>query len=151
MFSKILAGYDGSSHATRALAVAIEVAGRFHAELTLATVRPGPPDNSSAAVAHLYPVGESARPLGVVVDETRERALSQGATGVSSVVLHGDTVDVLVDFLERNRFDLVVVGTRGLTPGRRLFLGSVSSALIDRAPCPVLVVRPARRASARPR
>ncbi len=149
MFGKILVGYDGSAHATRALSVAVEVAGKFGASLTIAVVRPDEPGAAAAGVDHLYPVGEGARSLGVVADEVRERALAAGASAVDSVVLHGETVEQLVDYLERNRYDLVVVGTRGLTPGRRLILGSVSSSLVDRAPCPVLVARPARRPSAR--
>jgi nucleotide-binding universal stress UspA family protein len=149
MFAKVLVGYDGSTPSSRALAVAIEVAGKFGASLTVAVVRPGPPDAAAAGVDHLYPVGEGARALGVVVDEVRERATSAGATAVDSVVLHGETVEQLVDYLQRNRYDLAVVGSRGLTPGRRLLMGSVSSSLVDRAPCPVLVVRPSRRLGAR--
>ena len=44
--------------------------------------------------------------------------------------------------LEQNPTDLLVVGSRGLSAARRLLLGSVSTALVNHAPCPVLVVRP---------
>jgi nucleotide-binding universal stress UspA family protein len=37
--------------------------------------------------------------------------------------------------------DLVVVGSRGLNPIQRLLLGSVSSKVVHRAECDVLVVR----------
>jgi nucleotide-binding universal stress UspA family protein len=151
MFQKVLVGYDGSSSSAQALAVAVEVVGRFRAALTVAVVRPGEADAASAGVDHLYPVGEGARALGIIVDELREKALAAGATAVDSVVLHGETVAQLVDYLERNRYDLAIVGSRGLTPGRRLLMGSTSSSLVDRAPCPVLVVRPSRRLAARGR
>ncbi|MGD0250951.1 MAG: universal stress protein [Thermoplasmata archaeon] len=35
-----------------------------------------------------------------------------------------------------------MVGSRGLSTARRILLGSVSTALVNHAPCPVLVVRP---------
>jgi nucleotide-binding universal stress UspA family protein len=76
------------------------------------------------------------------LEEFRERALSQGARDVEPVTLHGEVLDSLLAYLARNPQDLVVVGSRGLTPGRRLLLGSVSSGLVNSAHCPVLVVRP---------
>jgi nucleotide-binding universal stress UspA family protein len=36
--------------------------------------------------------------------------------------------------------DLLVCGSRGRGPVRRLLLGSVSTALMAKAPCPILVV-----------
>ena len=36
--------------------------------------------------------------------------------------------------------DLLVVGSRGYGPLRRVLLGSVSSELMHSAPCPVMVV-----------
>jgi nucleotide-binding universal stress UspA family protein len=37
--------------------------------------------------------------------------------------------------------DLIVVGSRGLNPVQRILLGSVSSKVVHRAECDVLVVR----------
>eukprot|EP00276_Gloeochaete_wittrockiana_P005041 CAMPEP_0184652912 /NCGR_PEP_ID=MMETSP0308-20130426/10627_1 /TAXON_ID=38269 /ORGANISM="Gloeochaete witrockiana, Strain SAG 46.84" /LENGTH=543 /DNA_ID=CAMNT_0027088073 /DNA_START=320 /DNA_END=1951 /DNA_ORIENTATION=+ len=38
--------------------------------------------------------------------------------------------------------DLLVVGSRGLNPAQRLLLGSVSTSLVQKADCPVMVVKP---------
>src|SRR6185436_11468644 len=40
------------------------------------------------------------------------------------------------------RADLLVMGTRGLGPVKRLFLGSVASQIVPKAACPVFVARP---------
>jgi nucleotide-binding universal stress UspA family protein len=40
-----------------------------------------------------------------------------------------------------NDTDLIIVGSRGLNPIQRMLLGSVSSKVVHRAPCDVLVVR----------
>ncbi len=43
------------------------------------------------------------------------------------------------------RADLIVIGTRGGHRLRRLLFGSTTEAVIQRAPCPVLAVRPGQR------
>jgi nucleotide-binding universal stress UspA family protein len=57
------------------------------------------------------------------------------------VFIQGDVVPALITFLNGNPHDLAVTGSRGLTRGQRLLLGSVSAGLVGEAPCPVLVVR----------
>ncbi len=54
-------------------------------------------------------------------------------------LLEGDTVDELAA-LDDREIDLLVCGSRGYGPVRRVLLGGVSSRLIRRAACPVVVV-----------
>ena len=56
-------------------------------------------------------------------------------------VLDGRPATGIVSEAERIEADLIVMGARGLSAVRRLLLGSVSSEVVDHAPCPVLVVR----------
>jgi nucleotide-binding universal stress UspA family protein len=56
-------------------------------------------------------------------------------------VMRGRPADVIVHLAERVGADLIVVGSRGLGRLDYALLGSVSEAVIDRAPCPVLVAR----------
>ena len=142
MFERILVGFDGSVHARRAVQVASEIAGRFQAKLTIAVVRPTPPGEAAARLEALVPISEDGRTLATMLEEMRDRALLQGARVVEPVMLHGEVLESLLEYLGRNPQDLVVVGSRGLSPGRRLLLGSVSSGLVNAALCPVLVVRP---------
>jgi len=142
MFERILAGFDGSVHSRRAVQVAAEIAGRFHSSLTIAVVRPTLQGETVARLEALVPISEDGRTLVSLLDEVREQALTRGARVVELVTLHGEVLDSLLSFLQRSPHDLLVVGSRGLTPGRRFLLGSVSSGLVNSARCPVLVVRP---------
>lgn len=56
-------------------------------------------------------------------------------------VLEGRPATEIVAEAARFGADLIVVGARGLSTVRRLLVGSVSSEVVDHAPCPVLVAR----------
>jgi len=144
MFGKLLVGFDGSHHSQRALQAAIEIAERFHSSITVAIVRPEGSGAADPLLANLVPFGDEGRTVAGLLDEAREKALARGVPSFRTVDLHGDVADALLSFLEQDHQDLVIVGSRGLTPGRRLLMGSVSSSLVNDAPCPVLVVRPPR-------
>ena len=58
-----------------------------------------------------------------------------------SHLLHGPPIDAILDLCEELRPGLVTVGSRGLGPVRRMFVGSVSEGVVHHARCPVLVVR----------
>ena len=54
-------------------------------------------------------------------------------------LLEGDTVDALAA-LDDHEFDLLVCGSRGYGPLRRVLLGGVLRKLIRRAACPVVIM-----------
>jgi nucleotide-binding universal stress UspA family protein len=142
MLRKIVVAVDGSENADRALTMAADLAGRYGAALTIVTVIP-----PMVIPAYGGPVYEPPSPesMQTVYDELlasrKERVQSPRIPKVEAVRREGIVVEELVSFLEKEMPDLFVVGSRGLSAGRRLFLGSVSDALVHHAPCPVLVVR----------
>jgi nucleotide-binding universal stress UspA family protein len=73
--------------------------------------------------------------------EALDRALAGLPDGVpaSGELLYGEVVDELSVVGERG-VDLLVCGSRGYGPVRRVLLGTVSSALVRQASIPVLVV-----------
>jgi nucleotide-binding universal stress UspA family protein len=58
-----------------------------------------------------------------------------------TMVIAGFARDVIVQYAESVKAELVVVGTHGRSGLQRLTLGSTAAAVIDSAPCSVLVVR----------
>jgi nucleotide-binding universal stress UspA family protein len=53
----------------------------------------------------------------------------------------GDPASMIIDEAERQDVDFIFMGSRGLNAVQRFLLGSVSSKVVHRAPCDVLVVR----------
>jgi nucleotide-binding universal stress UspA family protein len=138
----VLVAVDGTPHGTRAFHAGVEVAQRFGSSLTLASVLPTASAGSDPYLESLVPLGDEAKTLRVQLEEAEREARTKGVASVQTVYLRGKVVEALLTYLGDHPQDLIVVGSRGLTRGSRLIMGSVSSELASLSPCPVLVVRP---------
>jgi nucleotide-binding universal stress UspA family protein len=61
---------------------------------------------------------------------------------VTRTVVRGCAHREIVEFAATKGADLIVMGTHGYGPLRRLLLGSVTERVLRTAPCPVMAVRP---------
>jgi len=78
--------------------------------------------------------------------QTTASFLTAAGREVDGVVGTGRAADVVIDECSGFKPDLLVVGSRGRGGIATTVLGSVSAELVDRSPCPVLVVRTNRLA-----
>jgi len=142
-FASIVVAIDGSPNSEEALAAAVDLAGRYGSELTIVTVAPLVPVYMPSGNTYLGPTiaHVDTAQYRELVDAAVKQAQEGGVTAVTGVCLEGVVVDEILAFLDSHSTDLVVVGSRGLSAAKRLLIGSVSSALVTHAPCPVLVVR----------
>jgi nucleotide-binding universal stress UspA family protein len=142
MVERIVVAVDGSDNAERALVMAADLATRYQASLTIVTVVPPQTIPSYGAPMFIPPdPGAIHAVYDQVLAKSREKIKAARLSHIETVKLEGIIVEELVAYLEKVKPDLLVMGSRGLSTGRRLFLGSVSDALVHHAPCPVLVVR----------
>ena len=74
----------------------------------------------------------------------REIRSARSDVGIEAILVRGRPASVIVDEARDMPADLVVVGHRGHGPWESMLLGSVSSEVVDHAPCPVLVARDER-------
>ena len=65
----------------------------------------------------------------------------QGLSSHKQVTVEGNPAEKILEFADRLKADLIAMGSHGLTGVLRLVLGSVSSKVLDRAKCAVLIVR----------
>jgi nucleotide-binding universal stress UspA family protein len=137
---RIGVAYIDSPEAREAVRVAGELAAKTNATLTLYTVVApraeifAPIVGRDAEEAFLATVREDARKA---LDEALA-ALPEGVQA-NEELLEGDVVEVLAA-LDEHEIDLLVCGSRGYGPVRRVLLGGVLRKLIRRAACPVVVV-----------
>jgi nucleotide-binding universal stress UspA family protein len=81
---------------------------------------------------------EAEQQLARYGEDLRNRGLE-----VEEIVREGYPATVIVDEANNLEADLVVIGTHGHTGFKHLLLGSVAERVVQKAPCPVLTVKPA--------
>ena len=142
MFDHIVVAYDGSECARAGFDFAVKLAAKVDGRVTLVQAMESPYDALMRApepipgLEELLKKDEAAR----IEDLTAVAATAPDGAAVTVEVLHGKAGPALVEFLDRVDPDLVVAGTRGLGVTRFL-LGSVSSQLLEQAPCDLLLFR----------
>lgn len=132
---RIVVGYDGSESAKRALERAADHAGNADRVVVVAAAEPHARTGIETG-SHLDPSEIHQRRSDL---EEAQRFLSERGIDAEPVEAQGDPGAVIVEAAKDA--DLIVVGSRGLNPVQRLLLGSVSSKVVHRAECDVLVVR----------
>jgi nucleotide-binding universal stress UspA family protein len=141
---KILVPVDGSKHAEEALYTAIEMLKRKDGELFVLTVVPSFEsfDLELSAVGREHLKRDFEEKGGRVVNRSCDIATGEGVKVHCKAEVSATNVpDAIVAFAEREQVDLVVIGSRGLSPASRFRMGSVASKVVRHAPCSVYVVK----------
>jgi nucleotide-binding universal stress UspA family protein len=156
LFKKILVAVDGSESATRAANAALELADKLKADLiilhavsppstvyktglpSMASMAPPPPSQSEIDEYYAYAKRVATGIMSGTISEAKRRGVK-----VKSEIVEGvaSTVETIINHASKENVDMIVVGTRGLGGFRKLLIGSVSSAVVTHASCPVLIVR----------
>jgi nucleotide-binding universal stress UspA family protein len=138
----IIVGIDGSASSHNALEWAVNEAAVRRTPLTVLTVNQALAGNWGDAVP--YPgdsdLTEKAREAAEAeTDSVLEKADEESRP--SSVTVQAVTgLPVRELLIASADADMIVVGSRGVGPSRRLLLGSVSSTITHHAHCPVVVI-----------
>jgi len=143
---KILVASDGSKDAALAIRAAVDLSNETGAELHVVHAWREPP-------APAAPKGEAAGYSNTDEREEAEELLEEQARLIQSAggsitkahLRKGRPADEIAALAEDLKADLVVMGSRGVGMVKRLVTGSVSEGVVHLAPCPVLVMRGARR------
>jgi nucleotide-binding universal stress UspA family protein len=139
MYSRILIANDGSAGAARALTAAIELARRLHAPLQMVCVEELP--RFPTSVDEVVEEEAEARKLFDRVILASHKQAKAAHVKLESHVIPGHAVSSIVEFVERERFDLLVVGFMGHSALYNRLIGSTTDRLVELAPCQVLVVK----------
>jgi nucleotide-binding universal stress UspA family protein len=140
MFAKVLVPVDGSPDAHRALDTALDLAGRLGARVTVLEVV----EDFGPLPGYYEAAPEGADRVRWLADQRFEDIVpALGTTDVAwdRLVERGDPADTVCRVAEQEAYDLIVIGSRGLSAVKRFLVGSVSDRVVHHAPCPVLVVR----------
>jgi nucleotide-binding universal stress UspA family protein len=76
-----------------------------------------------------------------IVEAAKSEAEDSGVRDVSVTVLDGDPAKRILELAEQEGTDCIVMGSRGLSDVRSLFLGSISQKVSNRAACTCIAVK----------
>ena len=139
MFLNILVAIDGSASSSRALEQAIDLARAMNSKLTLITV--APPLSHYVTLA-----GVSRETMREELEKWADRILREAAAAIpDDVVAHrvqrsGNAGQKILEEMERVRYDIVVLGSRGRGRAQEGLLGSVNAYLHFHSRVPLLSV-----------
>ncbi len=135
----ILVAVDGSEHSEKAVRYACAM---------------GPPLEAEVILLHVVPMLVSATPYHDTVSDQPFLALQKVGEDilakakeiadncpVTDMIDHGDPAQRIMEIAEEKNVDLIVMGSRGVSGIKRLFVGSISDKVANQAPCPVMIVR----------
>lgn len=136
--AKILVPLDGSKTSFNGLEKAIFLARQCGATIT------------GLHIVSIYPqhLGDLVTPLKAKLVKDAEKFMEQAKVKSAQngivfrhKITYGDPTSDIIDFVKQNKFDLIVMGSRGMGGLKEAFLGSVSNAIVHKSKIPVLVVK----------
>lgn len=139
MYSKIVLAFDGSDCSRQAAAAALNLAARCGAELIAITVV-NIPDFAGSRGEIDEEIELAKRSLAPAITELKTEASTLGVT-LDHRLLYGHPGNTIVETAQKEKADLLVVGSHGRSGIEKALLGSVSSFVVTHAPCPVLIVK----------
>lgn len=153
LLKRIVVAVDGSVHSEKALDQAILLAKAFgsemqiihairHVDITKTIISQTFSSKAALTSAELYE--ELKKEASKWIEKYEVKAKAAGVVEVTTRILAEvgkSEVQMLTEYADSVKADMIVIGSRGLGTFKRLVLGSVASGAVSHALCPVFVVR----------
>lgn len=141
---KILVPVDGSKYSKEALKIALDCAKTKGADLKVISVA-----SDASGIDLEISASERERieerleqQADLVVKAACEEMSKAGVKADCKVISTPSSVaDAILEFSEKDKVDLIIMGSRGLSPSSRFKMGSVASQVVKYSDCSVYVVK----------
>ena len=160
LYRRILIAYDDSDTSKSALKTAEKLAKINDSTLTVVYVENGS-SNTMATQSMMH--DQEGNPPHLAVNDpitdnpdqdyyyqpgkTPDQIIQSAESLLSNMIeadfqiLSGKPSNQIIDYSKENGIDLIVVGNRGISGVKKLFMGSVSKKVVNEADCQVLVIK----------
>ncbi len=141
--SKILFAGDGSEGAAKAMKVAIEIAEMTNSKLFIVHVVPTPTVKQMAIMTSMSEEDVLAKYVNngeALLKGYKDAALEYNLE-VETLLEKSAPSEGVLAVAKAKGVDLIVIGTRGTSGGRRAGMGSNTERIVVNATCPVMVVK----------
>jgi len=135
---KILVPLDGSKNSMRGLDEAIYLARQCHATITGLYVIPisKPITKSQISDLEKYLRNNASK----FMSKAKTRAAQNGIV-FDNTAIHGDEGPEIIKYANNKSYDIIVIGSRGMSSMKEIFLGSTSNYVLHKSKIPVLIVK----------
>jgi nucleotide-binding universal stress UspA family protein len=141
LFTNILVPVDGSDNSYRALDAALLLSEKLGSNITVIHVMEEVPITHIGSEKMLNELLEAYKKENKdILLKCSEIANQKGLTA-KTFLIQGNPASAILDYDKKEKFELVIMGSRGLGKFKELILGSVSSKIVHHSPCAVLLIR----------
>jgi len=146
---KILVTIDGSENSKKAADYSISLSKKYNAQLIILYVL-----YSELGFAYSNLLGVTTpkaiedaletqkKDVQKWFDEIRSKLKNTNISVTDKIIISvSSIVGEIIGFADKEKVDLIILGTRGRTGFKKLLLGSVAEGVVTHSSCPVMVVR----------
>lgn len=138
---KILVAVDMSENSKKAFDYSSLLAERCNAELVIVNVFDAF-ERVASSKKKLEEIAESLqKDSSEKLQQYADQAKASGVKNVKVERVEGDAAEMILKLSKREKPDMIVLGSRGLSGAKEFLLGSVSHKISHQAECPVLIVK----------
>ncbi|MDF2386858.1 universal stress protein [Nostoc ellipsosporum NOK] len=139
MLKNILVALDGSEIAERVIETLEDLVFSQEAKVIICHVFPTPDSEIELPADRPHP--ESPVLSYFQIEKLLQSYQEELSVNSEIELVTGDPSEEIVRLANIYKADLILIGSRGLTGMKRIVQGSVSSQVVEEAPCSVLVVK----------
>jgi len=141
LFTRILVPVDGSDNSYRALDAALFLSEKLGSNITVLHVMEEVPITHIESQKLLSELLENYKKENQdILSKCSEIARKKGLT-INTILLQGNPASIILDFSKKEKYDIVIMGSRGMGKFKEIILGSVSSKIVHHSSCPVMLIR----------
>jgi nucleotide-binding universal stress UspA family protein len=143
----VLVPIDGSKHSSEGLRVASHFAKTNKARIFIVNVIPSVADiDLELSASERNKLLESLKRRGEdLLAKAKDQMRINGVDDINTALVTGDSpAQEIVAYAEKEKADLIVIGSKGRSATARFLLGSVASKVVKYSPCCVYVAKEPR-------
>ena len=141
MFSKVLVPVDGSDNSLRALDAALLLSEKLGAKVTAIHVMEDIPVLHNQSEKLLRELLDAYKNEGQLILSRCSEIAPRKGLSINTNLLQGNAGSTILDFGEKEKYNIIVMGSRGMGKFKELVVGSVSSIVVHHSSCPVMIIR----------
>ena len=132
---------DGSDNSYRALDAALLLSEKLGSNITVIHVMEQVPITHIGSEKQINEFLEAYKKENQeILSKCSEIAAQKGLT-INTFLVEGNPASEILNFSKKEKFDLLIMGRRGLGKFKELILGSISSKIVHHSPSAVLLIR----------